>query len=274
MANSEITHKTGRIGERAVSIMFEKEGYSCEKIDVDYGEDLFVYGEENTIIEPFKVFIQVKSKESSEKKESDRTVYDISNRTLKNWIVANEMAIVVRYFIQDEKAYYCIPEEKFNYWEINVKGTNVPIKFEKELTPNAIEEIMWKARIRYYDRLVRVTMPNEFEKSKDVVEYKLFILEFLARIGLVYNNQIHENDISKILILSNEFDFQDSEDMPAVNKAIYAAALIYILGKLEEYTNLKLGFKPLFLDSCAVVILQLIPNTGKIKEYEKIQDSL
>ena len=44
MANSEITHKTGRIGERAVSIMFEKEGYSCEKIDVDYGEDLFVYG--------------------------------------------------------------------------------------------------------------------------------------------------------------------------------------------------------------------------------------
>ena len=67
-------------------------------------------------------------------------------------------------------------------------------------------------------------MPNEFEKSKDVVEYKLFILEFLARIGLVYNNQIHENDISKILILSNEFDFQDSEDMPAVNKAIYSKA--------------------------------------------------
>ena len=56
---------------------------------------------------------------------------------------------------------------------------NSIIKFEKELTPNAIEEIMWKARIRYYDRLVRVTMPNEFEKSKDVVEYKLFILELI-----------------------------------------------------------------------------------------------
>ena len=57
--------------------------------------------------------------------------------------------------------------------------------------------------------------------------------------------------------LQSEKHFEDTEDMPARNKAIYAASAIYILGKLKEVTNVDLGLRSLFLESCAVLILKL-----------------
>ena len=53
MARNEKSQKIGRRGELDIRRMFEEEGFATAQINPDFGEDFFVFGEDESYIEPF-----------------------------------------------------------------------------------------------------------------------------------------------------------------------------------------------------------------------------
>ena len=74
MAIRHPNHGLGSRAELRIMTIFEELGYACSKITPDYGEDFFVFGESGGIIEPFKLFVQVKSSAQVDQVPSDWTL--------------------------------------------------------------------------------------------------------------------------------------------------------------------------------------------------------
>jgi len=196
---------------------------------------------------------------------SDWTVYDINTETIRNWIIANDMTIVIRYNLHDEKAYYCVPEDNLNYWDLEDIEKNTVLQCDIPFNKQEIEKIMWQARVRHYDRLVRLTMPNDFENNnwQGIPQFKLFIHKFLYRIKLVnedfsISDELFVKQSAMKAFLYNDMEFEDSEDMLAIDKALYASCTLMILGALEEHSGVKVGMKKFLVDQSSIVLFQLI----------------
>lgn len=126
MAKNSKSQKIGRRGETAIWQVFEDLGYVCNKIADDCGEDFFVYGEDSSVIEPFKIFIQSKASEAFDKSPSDWTEY-CDPFTVRNWILSNEMTVVIRVNLISHEIRYAVPENECEYWEINYEK-NFPVQ--------------------------------------------------------------------------------------------------------------------------------------------------
>lgn len=262
MAKRDKNHKIGSRGEWWVRGVFEEEGFACSAIDPDYGEDFFVFGESRDIIEPFKIFVQVKTSEKTDTIPSDWTVYE-DPLTVRNWVLGNDMVILVRYNLISREARYCVPEEDVIYWDITLDKP-VALKCTEPFGREAASELIWCARIRHYDRLARLTQTNHFEDRtwNEVPQYRLFIFEFLVRLGFLDDSEGLVTDeiyISQFLLtLHMASDCEDSVDMTAFEKGRYAACLLLVLVRLRKVSGHEIGLAPFFLDQCACLLVQLI----------------
>jgi len=261
MAKRHENHKIGSLGELHIARMFEELGYACSAISPDYGEDFFVFGESNGIIEPFKIFVQVRASSQADRRPSAWTEYE-DPLTVRNWVLGNELVILVRHNFTTVTTRYCVPEEDILYWEIDPRR-RVPLRCLHEFNSATVEELIWRARIRHYDRIVRITQPNEFEKStwKDIPQFRLFVLELLFRLGFIDRrtgalvDEVYTLQFSLTMeMLQNH---EDSPDMSAVEKARYAACCLIVLTRLKKVSGCPVGLSPFLLDKCAVLLTQL-----------------
>lgn len=264
MAKRDRNHKIGSRGEWWARGVFEDEGYACSSIDPDYGEDFFVFGESDGIIEPFKIFVQVKSSEQTDVYPSHWTVYE-DPLTVRNWVLGNELVVLLRYNLSSKEAKYCIPEDDIHYWDI-APDKDVALNCSETFGQEQARELIWRARIRHYDRLARLTQPNHFEDLtwNDIPQVRLFILEFLSRLGFLdasgeyLTDEAYNTQLPLTLHLAR--DFEDSEDMSALQKGRYAACCLLVLTQLKGVSGHEIGLAKFFLDQCARLLMQLIKH--------------
>lgn len=262
MARRSDSHKIGDLGEVEVRRLFSKAGFAVSEMSRDYGEDLFIFGEDDEIIEPFKIYVQVKASGNEDKYKSDWTIYE-DYLTVRNWVLGNDLTVLIRYNIKEGIYKYCIPEDEIEYWELPFKkGGKVPINCNKEFDLNSVKELMWIARIRHYDRVVKLTQPNGFGEDcwEGVPRYRLFCLEFLQRLQILgpSDNPLRNEIYLSLIHMSNTMldEHEDSEDMSALDKARYAACFRYILAQLEHVSGYPIGMSHFFIDSCSCLLVQ------------------
>lgn len=262
MAKNSKSQKIGRRGESFAWNIFEELGYVCNDISNDFGEDFFVLGEHGEVIEPFKVFVQVKSSDVFEKYPSDWTEY-CDPLTVRNWILSNELTVVVRINLQTKEARYCVPEDECEYWDIDYEK-KFPIRLINSFDQDAARYLMWAARIRHYDRLVRLMVPDHFDSREfeSIPRYRLFVLEFLSRLSILdASGQLRPGILEAYRRI-----FQDTE--PEINESSsdmtrheiirYATCIQIIPIALSESAGLTIGLSPTLADYCACLLVQFI----------------
>ncbi|WP_157660997.1 DUF4365 domain-containing protein [Burkholderia ubonensis] len=261
MAKDSRGQKIGRRGHGFIRRVFEDLGYICNDITEDFGEDFFVYGEDEGVVEPFKIFVQAKGSEAWDRKSSDWTEY-CDPLTVRNWILSNELTIVVRANLRSSEARYAIPEDECEYWAIDYK-TQFPIRLLTPFDEEAAERLIWIARIRHYDRLFRITMPNSFEVSQyqDVPRFRTFLLEFLVRLRIFSELPFFIEEFVRLYIHIFD-DYKENlylpaaEDMTERERMRYATCFTAILMAIEMRSGLKLEVRPYFIDQLACLLVQ------------------
>lgn len=262
MALDSKSQKIGRRGETAVWRVFEDLGFVCNDIVEDYGEDFYVLGEDRGAIEPFRIFVQVKASEAFETNPSDWTEY-CDPLTVRNWILGNDMTIVVRVNLTTGEMRYNVPEDECEYWEISYSSA-VPIRLIEGFDSSVAEKLMWVARLRHYDRLMRLTMPNHFEKHEhlEVPRFRLFLFEFLVRVRVIWDGVISPDAAllyEKLQESTADGDaYEDSDDMTAHEKLRYATCFQLILLMTAKTAGHQLGMATYFLDQAACVLIQFV----------------
>jgi len=230
----------------------------------DFGEDFFVYCEDNSVIEPFKIFIQVKASEAFDKNPSDWTEY-CDPFTVRNWILSNEMTVIIRTNLMSQETRYAVPEDECEYWDINYEKS-FPIQLLTTFDKKVAEQLIWMARIRHYDRLVRLTLPNEFEHHvyDDIPHFRLFLFELLMRLGIFAQPPTFSAffvALYKQVYIDHQTELSliDSDDMTATEKLRYATCFSVIpLMLMNKSGHDNLGLSPLFLDQAACALVQFV----------------
>lgn len=273
MALRPIQHKIGSSGELSLRSKIEGLGFATSKIDPDYGEDFFIFGEDNGVIEPFRIYVQAKTSEKDDQYKSDWTIYEDA-LTVRNWVLGNDFTVLVRYNKKDNVFKYCIPEEEVTYWDLPLdRSKDAALNCSEILDDDAISKLMWKARIRHYERIIKITQPNDFEDIswKDIPQFRLFCFEFLIRLGLMDENEPHLSDFAYTaqlplkLKLIEFCEFESSEDMTILEKGTYSACMMLILNALQEKSGHDIGLPTFFLDCCACLMVQLVDHRTDIE---------
>ncbi len=266
MAKRSENHKLGDLGEQKVRLVFAEAGFAVSEISPDYGEGFFVFGEDKGVIEPFKIYVQVKASGKEDKYISDWTIYE-DCLTVRNWIMENSLTVIIRYNERSGVYKYCIPEDEIEYWEIPFsEGGNVAIKCSENFDIDAARKLMWIARIRHYDRVVKITQPNEIDANvwDGMPKYQLFCFELLVRLKLIDSCDLRLRDevYAKLLSMSEWLveEYEDSDDMSAKDKSIYASCSLLIINRLEDISGCKIGMTRYLLDSCACLVFKCFKN--------------
>ena len=177
-------HMTGDKALSKIRDAFESADFACNEILRDYGEDFFVVSHEEAtgIVEPFRVFVQSKGTT----REANWTEY-VDPLTVRNWVTGNELVVVVKRNVETGESRYCIPEDSFDYFDIHpyvIDRRNIPIRCEVEFKKDTPKELVWRARIRHYERMVRLSLPDN-ERFQEIPKARLFLMELFDRCGLL-----------------------------------------------------------------------------------------
>jgi hypothetical protein len=127
-----------------------------------------------------------------------------------------------------------------------------------------VNKLLWMARIRHYDRIVRLTRPNEFEAHEfdEVPHFRLFVMEFLERLGIFDSGTCFAKDAAVLylyLFAKNAADSNlvNASDMTRREVVRYATCFEFVPLWLYKITGIQgLGLMPYFLDCCACLLVQ------------------
>lgn len=122
------------------------------------------------------------------------------------------------------------------------------------------------ARIRHYDRLIRLTFPNEFEDHvyDDIPRFRRFLFELLMRLGVFAHPPLFSDSfvaLYKQVYINHqaELGLTDSDDMSAKEKLRYATCITVIpLMLVDKSGHNNLGLPPFFLDQAACTLVQFV----------------
>lgn len=259
MSSRPEQHITGDRGELHAQLAFVDAGYACNPIPKDYGEDFFVvtHAIEGTI-EPSRIFVQSRATDPSETAET-RWIEYVDPLTVRNWLLGNEMVVVVKRDLRTKAVRYCIPEERHSYPEIfdylfgAKKARKFPIKCDLEFTGETAAQLVWRARLRHYDRLIRLSLP--FQQSPGALsQAEAFAMELAFRLGLLAEPLKPSKDSIEILDhLSRPNGFPDDWDQPLESQSRFIACKRITIDALAQ----RAPKFPMFVTSVDLVALAL-----------------
>lgn len=264
MAKRSKNQSTGDRGEARLQLMFIDAGYACSDIDPDYGQDFFVYLQDGEEIEPAKIFVQSKASDTFDVTASDWTEYE-DPMTVRNWILGSDLTVVVRQNFQSGEIRYSIPEEDVDYRKLDLTK-NCPVRIQTQFTTETIKNLIWRARIRHFQRLIQLAEPSAFDEQDavdDPLQRKL-IIEFLTRVAVLDGSDFTDRALARYThllgVMSLTMDFQASVDMNIHEKLRYSACLQVIVHAIAEFNQ---GLKKIFADRCAIFLVGLVIEAEK-----------
>ena len=223
-------HIIGDRGEARTQLAFIDSGFACNEVEKDYGEDFFVvtHGSDGTV-EPFRIFVQSKATEPSADAKARWTEY-IDPLTARNWILGNEMVVVIKQDLTSRIARYCIPEEIYAYEDVHdylfeaESARNFPIVCDQKFTRKTPSALVWRARVRHYDRLIRLALPTDEFRGMPAAD--VYAMELAFRLGLIdtpFQPSVASLDLLRRL--SPIDGIEPEADMPEEDQQRYVACV-------------------------------------------------
>lgn len=179
-------HLLGDLGVHAISSLWTKAGCRTEPVRVDYGEDLCVQTQLDGKVEPFRIWVQVKTMAKLNKTKRSKFYVRLSVGHLLKWAATVDPVFVCIFDEQTQRAYIVDPLERFGLWEL-ISGSMAPKKtltihfsVDDLFTARRASLFLWKARINYHSALLALIesrrlpkLPNQAAKEWRKAENKL-----------------------------------------------------------------------------------------------------
>jgi hypothetical protein len=147
-----IQHVIGAQAAAAVGKIWVDAGAAVEEIRVDYGEDLSVQTALKGIVDPFRIWVQVKGKSrvAPPRRGASRKV-NISVAHAKKWNQSTEEVIVVIWDITSQTGWYAYPRRQIDVSRMFLsQDGQTTLEFEEtsRFDKDAVREITWRCRMR------------------------------------------------------------------------------------------------------------------------------
>jgi hypothetical protein len=244
MAYRPQQHQTGDKAQEETLRAFVEHGFACNPIQNDYGEDFFVTTHEETsnIVEPFRLFVQSKGTETH---NPTRWTEYVDALTVRNWVLGNELVIVIKRDLLTGEARFCIPEEDYEYFDLHeflFKGSapkRVPLNCCTPFDRNTPIQLLWRARLRHYERLIRMCLPDN-QQWRELPKAQLFSYELLSRLGMVEGDLLPTRAFKDHYAAMPVQKFESEPGMSAAERDRFAKCCQIIIDRLAELAS---GYK-------------------------------
>ena len=160
MPNRPREHVTGDLVRAEVQRLGLENGWACDVVQSDYGEDLLIQTQLDGKMDPFRMWIQVKGTEKPEsyKLASGDFSYPVSVDLALKWIRSREIILFVLWDLTQKKGYWVLPRSAFDPWQVyQAEGSVIQIRIQasRVFDREQARDLSWSARIDHYTVLLR-----------------------------------------------------------------------------------------------------------------------
>jgi hypothetical protein len=151
------THQLAAIAVSHVRILFEKAGFACDQTKADYGEDLVILPSLEGLVDPFRIYVQVKGigKRQTVKLKDGRLILRLKKQHLWKWIRSPELVVVAVWLEKTGQVFFSLPTHMFTEWFLSQSPLQtIGVSFDNLLTEASISHIGWAARISNFNRML------------------------------------------------------------------------------------------------------------------------
>jgi len=186
--------------------MLVADGWACDTVQSDYGEDIIAQPSWRGTLDPFRVHIQVKGSQSLSNFFTKRHGYSLVVPTdlLLKWVHALAPTIVI---LWDTDAacgvYHRIAHLNTIVDDLSVDAKRSRIVFDQDnaFTTECVADLGWDCRLLHYNQLVIIgtNIDDVYSKSKNAAERKKAVVahtaaeDFLTRFGFIENELLSES---------------------------------------------------------------------------------
>ncbi len=152
----------------AVSSICADAGLACERVMNDYGEDLVVQPSFNGIVDPFRLYLQVKGTMKRLRSEctDTRCCVRVGTRHFAKWMNSIDPMIVVLWSVAEgEGCWLHIDYRTPERYTQNRASVSIELRGQQQFTPSSINRFVWEARLAHYESIV--TLCLRYEEQED-----------------------------------------------------------------------------------------------------------
>jgi len=155
------SHHLAAIAVSHVRILFEEAGFACDETNVDYGEDLVILPSLADLVDPFRIYVQVKGvgKTQAANFKDGKLILRLTKEHLLKWVRSPELVVVAVWLEKTDEIFYSIPVRVYTEWFLfKTRSKTIGVSFEKLLTETELSKIGWMARIGNFNRMILGSM--------------------------------------------------------------------------------------------------------------------
>jgi hypothetical protein len=134
-------------------------GHAVDEVKEDYGEDLLVQTCLDDLMDPSRIWVQVKGTEKDCVKKGQRLPsVQIKAEQVLRWSRSADLVVVVLWDVGNNCGWFAMPQGAFDYFELRENpGRKLTMRFSRDdpFDSLAVEKLAWAARIEHANRSLR-----------------------------------------------------------------------------------------------------------------------
>ncbi len=227
-------------------------GWACQNVEQDYGEDIFVQTKIGEIIDPHRLWLQVKGTRSIGKYErkDGRFSYPIPRKHVHKWINSPDLVIFVLYDVTGDRAFWALPSEQITLWDLyesENKSLLIKISPENIFNAESARRLCWEGRMNNFFARLSVAEHRQADVLRQrentptyCPEFKckspLIVYEFLKAVGFLTTDGVNEEFVRKFSRCKRRFrsDYPDQTD----RQTVHNAAVLCFLGHVDRVAGI------------------------------------
>lgn len=270
------SHVVADIALNRVKTICGDNGWACDVVHSDYGDDLLVQTSHEDLVDHFKIWIQVKGTRDINRlrKKSGGYSIQVSLEHALKWARSKDLVVVVLWDVERDLGYWTVPKACVDEWNLYTADSRTSsLHFSETAVFDAAQAgfICWLARIDHYATLVNnaivVDQERQIARSLDVEfdsshssRVPLLGFDFLRVVGVTAQVldetylTYHRNAVANIR--REEPDKSDEE----INRM---AATLALLGRVDDVAP-GCGLPSPLMNVCVDVALALMREEGAL----------
>lgn len=273
------THVIGDAGVKGVAKYFVTQGWACDPVLSDYGEDLIVQTTLNGTVDPFRTLVQVRSSKNVSIKKG-QLACRISREHALRWARCAESVLLVLWDANKDRGWYAFPAEQFSEYDLLLSDKNsVLVRFNPSASLTKMEgsKLGWVLRLDYFRK--RMLSADERDRSHFIASTEglhtdhkyqsklaVVVFEFLRLVGIItprgISAQIRRMFLNAKRNLARDYYEPplSSEDREEVERN---ASMLILIGHVNDVTGV--GIPTVVAEIGASYLLFLLKRrSGKV----------
>jgi hypothetical protein len=231
----------GDLGRVEVQKLCIQNGWACDPVQSDYGEDLMVQTQLDGRMDPFKIWIQVKGTEniSSYRRSSGDYSYPISTDLALKWLRSREVVLLVLWDLAAGRGFVAFPRSALDSWQIyQTESDTVQLRIKSSdiFSAEKLRILAWYARVDHYTVLLRDAerkdLDSEERQSKAGSESFLIACDLLQMLCIADSTGLTE--LFKTRLLSGVLKARLNEPGRTPRQRLLGATVLATLNALHD----------------------------------------